>query len=108
MSDEIMMGDIGFKSQLNDKSSKLNLSLEKLVDRYIRRGLYMDGYYEPPKLTREELMEILIRVWKKIEKEGFLQKSIILRFSSEDGTNPRISNPFGFSLGKNYFTQVFF
>ena len=74
MSDEIRIGDIGIESQLKDKSSKLNISLEKLVDRYIRRGLYMDDYYEPPKLSREELMEILIKDVEKDRKRGIPPK----------------------------------
>lgn len=59
MSDKnLVIGDGMIEAQLNEKSARLNISLEGLVDRYIRRGLFMDDYYKPPKLTYEELIEI--------------------------------------------------
>lgn len=75
MSDKkIFIGDTVIGAQLKEKSSKLNISLEGLVDRYIRRGLFMDDYYKPPKLTAEELMEISRKNVEEDRKRGILPK----------------------------------
>ena len=59
MSDKkIIFGDEMIENQLKENSEKLNISVEELVDRYIRRGLYTDDYYRQPKLSKEKLKEI--------------------------------------------------
>ncbi|WP_407421515.1 hypothetical protein [Methanobrevibacter sp.] len=59
MSDKkIIFGDEMIENQLKENSEKLNISVEELVDRYIRRGLYTDDYYKQPKLSKEKLKEI--------------------------------------------------
>ena len=47
------------KEQLNIISKKLDITVEELIEMYIKRGLYIDDYYDPSKRTREELIEIL-------------------------------------------------
>jgi hypothetical protein len=44
--------------QLHLKSIILNISVGELIDRYVKRELYTDDYYEPPKYTKEELYEM--------------------------------------------------
>ncbi len=46
------------EAQLKEISNKLNISVDALIDRYIRIGLYMDDYYKAPKLSKEKLLEI--------------------------------------------------
>lgn len=59
MSDmKIVIGDEMILAQLEENSKKLNISVDELIDRYIRLGLYTDDYYGPPKLSKEELMEL--------------------------------------------------
>lgn len=59
MSDKsIIIGDDMIETQLKENSKKLSISLEELIDRYIRIGLYMDDYYKQPKLSKEKLMKI--------------------------------------------------
>ena len=62
------------EAKLREKSSELNISLEELVNRYVRRGLYCDDYYNPPKLTREELIEISKMESEKDRKRGIPPK----------------------------------
>ena len=58
MSDKkTVIGDEMIETQLKKYSSKLNISVDELIERYIRRELYYDDYYEPPKYTLEELIE---------------------------------------------------
>ena len=59
MSDkERIFGDTVIENKLLDKSNILNISLEELTTRYIKWGLFMDDYYVPRQLTREELIEM--------------------------------------------------
>lgn len=75
MSDrKIVFGDDMVEAQLREKSAKLNISIEGLVNRYIRRGLFMDDYYEPRKLTIEELREMSKRDLEKDIKNGIPPK----------------------------------
>ena len=46
------------EAQLKEISNKLNISVDALIDRYVRIGLYMDDYYKAPKLSKEKLLEI--------------------------------------------------
>ena len=61
-------------TQLKEKSEKLNISVDELVERYIKRGLFTDDYYKPPKLSREELMEISKKEIERDRKKGILPK----------------------------------
>lgn len=71
MSDEkIMIGDEMIEMQLEENSHKLNISLEELIIRYIRRGLYSDDYYMQPDFTREELEEMSKRDLKRDMENG--------------------------------------
>ena len=75
MSDKkILIGDKMIEEQLKEKSAKLGISLYELIDRYVKRGLFMDDYYEPPKLTREELEEICKKDVEKDRKRGIPPK----------------------------------
>ena len=58
--------------QLAEKSRILNISVDDLIDRYIRRGLFCDDYYEPPKLTRKEVIEIFRKDVEKDIKRGII------------------------------------
>lgn len=69
-----MIGDEMIETQLKEKSKKLNISISELISRYIKRGLYMDDYYEPPKLSREELLEISRKEVEKDKKRGIQPK----------------------------------
>ena len=75
MSDKkIEIGDKMVESQLYDKSDILNVSICELIERYIMRGLFNEDYYEPPKRTREELVEMTKKAIKKDKKRGFPPK----------------------------------
>lgn len=90
MSDQkIIFGDEMIEAQLREKSAKLNISIERLISRYIRRGLFMDDYYEPRKITAEEWMEISKRNVEEDKKRGIPPKKhnfsvFIDRWSSDD------------------------
>lgn len=72
MSDmKMVIDDEMILAQLQENSKKLNISVDELIDRYIRLGLYTDDYYEPPKLSKEELMEL-----SKIDIEKDLKNGI--------------------------------
>ena len=60
--------------ELKEKSNKLNISVDKLINRYIKRGLFMDDYYEAPQLTLEELMELSRKYVEKDMKNGIPPK----------------------------------
>lgn len=62
------------EAHLKEKSAELNISLDDLVDRYIRRGLFMDDYYKPPKITAEEFMEMCRKDVEKDRKRGIRPK----------------------------------
>lgn len=63
---KIEIGDEMIENQLINKSNKLNISMGVLINRYIRRGLFMDNYYVAPERTLEELLE---RSKKDVEKD---------------------------------------
>lgn len=65
MSDKkTVIGDEMINSQLLANSNKLNISVDDLIERYVRRGLFVDDCYEPPEITIDELRKI-----NKIELE---------------------------------------
>ena len=72
--EKIIIGDSLIEAKLLRKSGELNISLEELIDRYIRRGLYCDDYYNPPELTISELREIRKREIEKDKKRGIKPK----------------------------------
>ena len=82
MSDEkIIFCDETIENQLKENSEKLNISVEELVDRYIRRGLYTDDYYKQPKLSEEKLKEIFkiddnVNMKEKNPKKGNMDSII--------------------------------
>ena len=72
MSDnEIIIGDEIIEAKLGEKSNKLNISIDELIDRYIRRGLFCDDYYVPPKYTREEMLERGRKAVERDRKNGY-------------------------------------
>ena len=79
MSDKkTLIGDKMIETQLNEKSKMLGISVDELIDRYIRWGLFSDDYYTPPEYTREELIEMGKKNPLKKIIMDFLQKNIIL------------------------------
>lgn len=79
-----VIGDQMIENRLKENSSKLGISIDELIDRYIRLGLFTDDYYEPPQLTREELIEISKEMLKKTKGTDFLLKNITLMFLLEN------------------------
>lgn len=69
-----VIGDQMIENRLKENSSKLGISIDELIDRYIRLGLFTDDYYEPPQLTREELIEISKENVEKDKRNGFPPK----------------------------------
>lgn len=69
-----VIGDKMIENRLKENSSKLGISVDELIDRYIRLGLFTDDYYNPPQLTREELIEISKKNVEKDKKNGFPPK----------------------------------
>ena len=59
-----VIGDEMINAQLKANSEKLNISIDELIEWYVRRGLFTDDYWEPPEITIEELRKI-----NKIELE---------------------------------------
>lgn len=74
MSQKIVIGDDMIEAQLKKNSNRLKISLDELIDRYIRRGLYCDDYYDPPQLTIDELREISKKEMEKDRKRGIQPK----------------------------------
>lgn len=74
LSEKTIIHDEMIETQLKVKSNKLNITISELINRYIKRGLYMDDYYEPPKLSREELLEISRKEVEKDKKRGIQPK----------------------------------
>ncbi len=59
MSDKkTVIGDEMIESQLKENSNRLNISVDELIERYIRRGLYRDDYYKPPKMSQKKLLDL--------------------------------------------------
>ena len=76
MSDKkTIIKDKMLKAQLKEIACRLNISVDELIDRYIRRGVYVDyGYHNPKPITLEYLLEThKKRIEKDIEK-GFTPK----------------------------------
>lgn len=57
-------------AQLKEKSDILNISVEELIDRYLRRELFTDNYFKPPEYTMEELLEMSRKAVEKDRKNG--------------------------------------
>ena len=57
-------------AQLKEKSDILNISVEELIDRYLRRELFTDNYFKPPEYTMEELLEMSRKAVEKDKKNG--------------------------------------
>lgn len=75
MSDKkTLIGDRMLEAQVRQKSNTLNISLDDLIERYVKRGLFFDDYYEPPKRTREELIEMGKKAVEKDKKRGIPPK----------------------------------
>lgn len=67
MSDsKTIIGDEMIEVKLKNKSDILNISVDELIDRYIRIGLFCDDYYDHSELTKEERIE---RSRKRVEKD---------------------------------------
>ena len=47
-------GNEYFKKRLEIVADRLGITLDEVVDRYIRRGLYEDDYFVRPKYSYEE------------------------------------------------------
>ena len=75
MSDKkTVIGDKMLEVQVRQKSNTLNISPDDLIERYVKRGLFFDDYYEPPKRTREELIEMGKKAVEKDKKRGIPPK----------------------------------
>lgn len=71
MSDKkTLIGDEMIEAQLIEKSNILNISMEELIERYIRRGLYSDDYYTQPQLSKDEIDAIFKRNMERDKKNG--------------------------------------
>lgn len=66
----MIINDKEIETRLKKKSAKLNISLDELIERYIKLGLFTDDYYEPPKLTSEEVKEIIRKDAERDRKRG--------------------------------------
>ena len=60
--------------QLKEKSNILNISVDELIDRYIRRKIFFDYFYTPPKRTKEELVEMAKKAVEEDKKRGIFPK----------------------------------
>ena len=59
-------GDDMLETQLRKNSEKLNISVNELIDRYIKRAIYREFFYVHKPLTWEEWKE---RSRKNVEKD---------------------------------------
>ena len=63
------------ETRLKENSEKLNISIDELIDRYIRRGVYSDYFYwKRPKLSLDELKEMSKRDAERDRKNGIFPK----------------------------------
>ena len=69
-----MIGDEMIETQLNEYSKKLNISVDELIERYIKRGLYSDNHYLERKVTLEELDRIHKLDMERDRKNGIPPK----------------------------------
>lgn len=75
MSDKkIQISDKMIETQLKEKSNILNISLDELINRYVRREYFVDEFYVPPKRTRQELIEIIRKDVEEDKKRGIFPK----------------------------------
>ena len=65
-----VIGDEMIENRLKEKSRKLGISLDELIVRYIKRGLYKDKFYDQCNLSKEKLAKI----FKLEEKSEIPQK----------------------------------
>ena len=85
-----LIGDEMVETQLIEKSKRLNISVDDLIERYIRFGLFIDlGLYEPPVYSREELNERAKKAVEEDKKRGIMPKkhdfgAFINRWSKSD------------------------
>ena len=75
LNEKTVIGDAKIEAQLKEKSSKLNISVDELIDRYIRRELYSDDFYEAKPHSQEELIEISKKEIQKDKKKGIMPKN---------------------------------
>ena len=61
------------ETRLKENSQKLGISVDDLIDRYIRRELYSDDYYNAPSLSIEEIEEILKMDVENDKKRGIVK-----------------------------------
>ena len=54
-----VIGDEMINAQLKANSEKLNISIDELINQYIKRGLYRDIYYVNTPLSKNRLSEVL-------------------------------------------------
>ena len=54
-----VIGDEMINAQLKANSKKLNISIDELINQYIKRGLYRDIYYGNTPLSKNRLSEVL-------------------------------------------------
>ena len=77
MSDKkTLIGDKMIEAQLNEKSKMLGISVDELIERYIKRGLYSDDYYVQPQLSKEEIDVIFTRNMERDMKNGISPKKL--------------------------------
>ena len=50
-----VIGDEMINAQLKANSKKLNISIDELINQYIKRGLYGDLYYEDTPLSKKKI-----------------------------------------------------
>lgn len=76
MSDKkTIIADELMEAQLNENSRKLNVSLNELIERYIKRGLYSDDYYVQPPFSKEEIDEIFKKNMERDKKSRIFPKN---------------------------------
>ena len=76
----IVRSDESMEKELEEKSALLNISVDDLIDRYIRREMYREDFYVSPKRTLEELLEISRQEAEKDKKKGIYAKERTLDF----------------------------
>lgn len=54
-----VIGDKMIIEQLKENSQKLDISVDELIERYVRRGLYKDLYYKNNPLCKRRLSEVI-------------------------------------------------
>lgn len=54
-----VIGDEMVNAKLKAISKKLNISIDDLINQYIKRGLYRDLYYEDTPLSKKRLSEVI-------------------------------------------------